>query len=201
MIFEIDPRNQEEIEAIQVKMRIDEETCFTLTRILEELNNGLLRGKRLFKEHIAWEMETPTRKARVENLKQGILKKMNELARAGYNYRQIVSTIAKEFELTWDSADLRLRDARRELKEKHLQKRNKEMLKLKAQGIRTKDIAQKFNISVETAYNIISALKKPNTASCTPRHKKIKNRTMDHPFSTPYFVISQRNNSTLLPNL
>lgn len=168
MVFTVDPRNQENTTAITVKIQVDEETCLSLTQILEELNNGLSRGRRLFKEHVAWELEAPTRKARIESLKQGIEKKMKELTMIGYNYRQIVSAIAKAFELTWDGADLRLRDIRRSIKEKSLKERNQEILKMKEKGVRTKDIAQKLNISVETAYNIISELKKTKTASYTP---------------------------------
>ncbi len=173
MIFKVDPRNQEDTKAVTVKLQIDEETCLTLTQILEELNKGLCYGKRLFKEHVAWKLDEPERKDRIESLKQTIEKKMNELTTAGYNYRQTVSGVAKEFEITWDSADLWLRRIRRELKEKYQQGRNKEILNLKGRGIRTRDIARKFNISVETAYNIISAIKKPKTASHKPRQQEI----------------------------
>lgn len=188
MIFNVDPRNQEDTTAVTVKLQIDEETCLTLTQILEELNNGLRYGKRLFKEHIAWKLEAPARKARVEGLKKGIEEKMNELTKAGQNHRQIVSIIRKEFQITWDSADLWLRDIRRELKEKDLQKRNKEILRMKEQGIKTKDIAHKFRISVETTYNIISGLKKPYQTSHVPRHKEIKSKGI--PSYTPIQQVS-----------
>ncbi len=143
--------------AVTLTLTLDEDTCFQLAHALQELGMALSRARRVYNGQKVYKAQEPWRKTQNNNLVAAIAARLDDLKLPG---RKAVSTIAREFEMAYDTADFWVSEIRRDGRRSAARSRDEMVMQLSKNGLPPGAIAEQVQLSTGTVRNILSRLKR-----------------------------------------
>ena len=157
-IFELETRQQTDLTAITVMVKLDVETCYTLSEAFKELGAALYAAQSTYTARRRFEAEEPRRRAFKETQRAAIASRLRDLIYLPP--RKAVSVIARELDLKWDTVDLERIEIRRAERREAALKRDREIMQLSKSGSTAKSIGERLGLSKGTVWNILTRLRK-----------------------------------------
>ncbi len=158
MPLDIEIRDQDDLTAVTVTLKLDVETCYQLSETFKELGAALYAAQSSYKGRRRFRADEPRRLAAREAQRAAIASRLRELK--DLPPRKAVSVIAREFSLSWDTVDLACIEIRRAERRKAALERDEVVMQLSKNGASACAIGERFKLSPGTVRNILCRLRR-----------------------------------------
>lgn len=155
MRFEVEA-TKEPLTGPEVKIKLDADSCFELSRLFQELGNALYTAQARYTARRRFEETKPMREYQQKALRDSVAAKMEEFK--DLPYKKLSSKIAKELGLCYDTADILCAEIRREKRKAAQKSRDEGIWRMAKEGLTAKKISERLHLSQGTVWNILSRL-------------------------------------------
>lgn len=158
MPLDIEIRDQDDLTAVTVTLKLDVETCYSLSETFKELGEALYAAQTRHKGRSRFRADEPHRRAARERQRAAIASRLKELK--DLPPRKAVSVIARELSLSWDTVDLICIEVRRAERRKAALRRDEVVMQLSKSGLPAIAIAERLTLAPGTVRNILCRLRR-----------------------------------------